>query len=203
LVTIDKNIGIDGIGSVTSDNRQGISQAIRHLVDYGHRRFAYVGPKYPYYTSETDRYNAFFKEVTEANISLSNLFFIDSKQISSELPELLQKRKFPTAFCCFSDYVSLAVLDVVEKLGLKIPDDLSITGYGNAIPKIEYHRVPLTTVSQSPAIIGKEAAKMILSIIEDRAKPYDLRIPTHLIPRGSTGPVNKAKTDKKNPKGRR
>jgi LacI family transcriptional regulator len=96
-----------------------------------------------------------------------------------------------TAFVCYTDYMALEVVKCLEGKKLKVPDDVSVIGYGNALPMPEFMRIPLTTVDQSVVRMGEEAFKMLFSMINGKAAGKAVEVPTQLIARASSGKVKR------------
>ncbi len=94
-----------------------------------------------------------------------------------------------TAVCCTNDVVAIAVIDELERLGRRVPEDVSVVGFDD-IPLAGHRRINLTTVRQPAREMGRLAAEMVLSAIAERRHAAErIVMPTELIVRGSTGPV--------------
>lgn len=76
----------------------------------------------------------------------------------------VRKKDRPTAVVCDSDYHALELFQAAYQLNIKVPDELSIIGFGGLSPA-KYSAVPLTTVEQPFEQIGFEAARMLLEHI--------------------------------------
>lgn len=96
-------------------------------------------------------------------------------------------RDFPgvTAIVCTCDALALGVLSMAEELGLRVPQDLSVTGFDD-IPSAG--RADLTTVWQPIAEKGEVAGEMILGNANTAASRHDT-LPSHLVVRKTTGPA--------------
>jgi DNA-binding LacI/PurR family transcriptional regulator len=97
----------------------------------------------------------------------------------------LDRADRPTAILCTSDVLALGVLDALDQRGLRAGRDISVTGFDD-IP--EAARVGLTTINQPMTEKGRIAGRLLL---DPPADPADRRVvlPTHLIPRATTGPA--------------
>jgi DNA-binding LacI/PurR family transcriptional regulator len=97
-----------------------------------------------------------------------------------------------TAFSCTNDVIAMALIDRLDRDGVRVPDDVSVVGFDD-IPMAGHRRIDLTTVHQPAEEMGQLAAEMLLSAIS--AGGHAARrviVPTQLVVRGSTGPVRRA-----------
>ena len=92
----------------------------------------------------------------------------------------------PTAIFALNDWLALLAMQTMKRLGLKVPDAISIAGFDD-IDLAVHLEVPLTTVAQDPFRIGKRAAQLLLDRLENNTHRARLEIiPTELRIRGST-----------------
>jgi DNA-binding LacI/PurR family transcriptional regulator len=90
----------------------------------------------------------------------------------------------PTALLCLSDRLAAGALQAAARLGLRVPEDLSVTGFDDAAPAAG---LGLTTVRQPNREKGRRAAQALLDRIAGApVEPVQL-LPTELVVRGSTG----------------
>ena len=98
----------------------------------------------------------------------------------------------PTAVLSMSDAAAAGVLQAARSLGLRVPADLSVVGFDD-LPLTQFTDPPLTTVHQPVRRKGEEAATMLLEAIgigaSGEAAVEHRTLETHLVIRGSTGPV--------------
>lgn len=166
VVTIDHAFN-DAI-SILSDNVEGMKQLTQYIVDMGHRKIAFIhGTK----SSVThNRLVSFNNVLKQNNITLPAEYFIEGNYRDSEKSEeialqLLQLPDRPTCIMAPDDYAALGVMNTIRRLGLKIPDDISITGY-DGISVSQALEPRLTTIKQDTDKIGAEAAKQLINLIE-------------------------------------
>ena len=92
----------------------------------------------------------------------------------------------PTAICGVSDYAAMAVVRAADELGLRVPRDISVTGFDD-LAGAKYYCPPLTTVAQSFEEMGRLAVRRLLSLGDAAAGDQnEWTLPTQLIVRGST-----------------
>jgi DNA-binding LacI/PurR family transcriptional regulator len=93
----------------------------------------------------------------------------------------------PTALLCLSDRLAEGALRAARRLGLRVPEDLSVAGFDDAVPTAA--ALDLTTVRQPSRGKGEQAARALLELLTGigPAGPRE-PLPTEFIVRGSTGP---------------
>lgn len=96
-----------------------------------------------------------------------------------------------TAILCSNDYIAMSVITSLEKLGINVPDDISVVGFDD-IPSASYFRPPLTTIAQPVQQLVKASFDLLLESIEQKnSEPKEIIIPSEFIIRESTGKVKK------------
>jgi DNA-binding LacI/PurR family transcriptional regulator len=68
----------------------------------------------------------------------------------------------PTAVICYNDMMAVGVLSGLHQAGMRVPEDMSVTGFDN-IMYSNYTQPPLTTIDQPKRFLGAEAARMMLA----------------------------------------
>lgn len=154
--------------SVLSDNVDGMRQLTQYIIDQGHTKIAYIhGTK----SSVTHNRLVSFNNVLKENgIKVPDEYFIEGIYRSAECAEeltlrLLQLDDPPTCIIAPDDYAALGVMNTVRRLGLRIPDDISVAGY-DGISMAQALEPKLTTIKQDTDKIGSEAAKQLINLIE-------------------------------------
>lgn len=181
---------------IRSDDDQGISLVISHLVALGHRRIAFLGGSQSYLSEWREK--SFRAALSESGLSapahwIRNTSWNDQQVIESGVCALFPTGTdhHPTAIVCSSDSIAMVVQRVARSLEMIFPESISITGYGND-PLSAFADPSLTTVDQSFLELGHTAALHLIQHAEnddsaERRDVYpDVLIPTRLIIRKST-----------------
>lgn len=175
--------------SSVGDDKLGGYLASRHLLDLGHRRIGVIaGPSYA--SSSRGRVEGYKQALNEAGVPIDpayivpSTFGIDSGSESAET--LMRVEPRPTAIFAVNDNTAIGGLSGLAKLGLSVPDDVSLVGY-NDIPIVSHLATPLTTLRVPFDQIASNALELLGRDIpnEDRIR---VSAPT-LIPRRSSGAV--------------
>ena len=159
----------------------------KHLIELGHRKIAYfTGPPAAPWAHE--RFEGYRRAHREAGLEVDDkLVFAAGSTLEDGAKAALQMLNEgcnPTAIQTVSDTVAIGCAETLLQQGWKIPDDVSIAGFGN-IMAAEYYRVPLTTISQPKYRLGIAAVEAMMNLIRGE-KALSRRLPAELILREST-----------------
>lgn len=192
VVLVNRTADTPPLPSVSGDDHVGIGQAVRHLVELGHRRIAHLAGSKAVSTGLVRHQSLVtWMETFGLTVDPELIVFCDwfNQQAGAEgFRELLDRGADFTAVVAANDLVALGCYDVAAERGIRIPEDVSIVGY-NDIVFTDRFAPPLTSVRIPHYEIGVRAAELILEAIEDPgAVRMSLRLPPELRVRGSTGP---------------
>ena len=98
--------------------------------------------------------------------------------------EALMTLQQPNILLCMSDVIALSAIKVAKELGLRVPQDVQITGFDD-IPESSRSEPSLTTINQQSIEKGRIAATLLLNSIKSKSKPEHLELDTRLLVRGS------------------
>jgi DNA-binding LacI/PurR family transcriptional regulator len=180
--------------SVGIDDRSSSREAVRHLLDLGHRDLALIGapvldPAFQF-TVPGDRYDGYCDALTERGVAVrpeliaAGHFSIEGGRAAME--HLLQGPVRPTAVFAASDEMAFGAMQTLRAHRLEVPRDISIVGFDD-------HDVAeplgLTTIRQPVAALGTVAGELLLEHLADPHRPTARRVlETQLIVRSSTRP---------------
>jgi LacI family transcriptional regulator len=175
---------------VLADNLTGMTALVEHLVGHHrYRRLCFVtGPKDA--PDAVERQAAFEEAVLAGpGSAIEQVIHGDFSEGSGAAAArvLLDRRSMPEAVVCANDQMAIGVLREFQRAGLRVPQDVALTGFDDVYPS-RLVDPPLTTVSQPFREIGTRAAERLLARIEDRALPPQARmLPTSAVIRTSCG----------------
>jgi LacI family transcriptional regulator len=183
---------VDSVVTVRVDNEQAMRSLAEHLHQvHGVTRFGFVtgSDESP---DSVARASAFRRFVTELGGTLDDVDFLKADWTSSGGELAMQERlenptPLPGAFVCANDQTAVGVIFALKAGGLRVPDDIAITGFDD-ISLTRYFNPSLTTIRQSGSILGEVAVDSLLAMMND-AKDVERTIvlPTELIVRESCG----------------
>jgi len=175
--------------AVAADQVQGSTEAVRHLLDLGHRTIHHIaGPE----ISEPARVRAatWQRAVQEAGMNPPRLWRGDwSARSGYAVGQEIAQDPSITAVYSANDEMAFGLLRALHEHGRRVPEDVSIVGF-DGIVLSEFSSPPLTTVRQDWRRIGQELVRLVLEQIRTTATiPRDrVLVPTELVVRGTTAP---------------
>ncbi len=153
LVLIGKQ---EGFESISIDKFGGVRDLVEHLASLGHTKIGYVGALHD------DRFRAFRMELEFRGLPARNEWFADCAfgfaPGREAARKLLRQNELPTAIFGASDYTAIGVMHALGEAGLRVPEDVSVTGYDN-LPESALVFPPLTTVDINKEGIGRLAVR--------------------------------------------
>jgi DNA-binding LacI/PurR family transcriptional regulator len=191
--------------AVCVDDRLGVGQAVRHLVELGHTRIAHVSGPLELLHSRSRR-SAWAAAIKGAGLARGPLVVSDFTAAGGAVAtaRLLDLADPPTAIVYANDVMAIAGIGVAHSRGLRVPKDLSVTGFDGTELASHVHPA-LTTITTDPFGWGQAAARTLLqaagrghqgSIADVDLAPgqLEVRSSTAIAPRqpGMPGPQRRA-----------
>lgn len=185
----------ENLSFVRAEDCQGMYELTRHILDLGHREIAYSAGRDTMPFPE-HRLTAFQRAMAEANVPIrpgwlmENESFPNRDTVREFTRKLVQENPRPTAILYMNDELALVGLHVLMEMGLRVPEDISIAGFGDlAVSQLTWPE--LTTVRLPIPEIVREASRLLITKIEKKSQsiPNLVAIKAPLIVRQSTGPV--------------
>jgi LacI family transcriptional regulator len=175
IVFIDTYFYDDGIEyvNVGLEDEKGCYDITKYLIASGHKRIAFITDNMiGVYKARYDGYKA---ALQEENIEYKDGYLISLKannmQFEQSLEDIYKRMNEFTALLCVSDNYAVRIMDYLIDRGVKIPDDISITGFDdNPIGKLV--RPSLTTVRQDPT----QKAIMAVDLLIKKIKGTDIEV---------------------------
>ena len=189
LVLFDRGFNVPNVSKVMIDNEEAAATGVAHLIGTGCRRIAFLmGPANLPIANARKR--GYLRALEAAAIPFDPALTCHC-QFSGDMGlaaamRLLRLSPRPDAIFAINDRIALGVLAAARKLGLRVPEDLSVLGF-NDEPYSALLSPSLSTILQPAYPMGQEAARMFLRQLEDPAAPPEVRIlQTRLVVREST-----------------
>ena len=193
VVLLDEKLPGFNLPSVVSENRQGAREVAAHLTSLGHRRLAILGGPPELWTAE-QRLSGYREAIAAAGLDLDTIPVLtgDYRMASGErladqaLSGPVAER--PTALICANDLMAIGALSYCRRAGLRVPQDISVVGFDD-LPLVSLLTPSLTTVRQPARELGKEAVRLLLSLVDGVEVASPPPSPVTLKIRESSGPV--------------
>ncbi len=182
------------VSNIRIDYFSGIRQVVEHLVRLGHRRIAFAGGRATL-KSNLARQKAYEGSMRTLGLEPGPILAGDLRFDGgfSAGHALLQISPVPTAVVAINDLTALGVIKALTQHGLRIPQDISVTGFDRT-HLAEYVVPSLTTVDIQRDLLGRVAAEALHELSSSpnpQGKEY--AVPAKLILGDSAGPVPHAR----------
>ena len=188
VVLLARGAEVEGADAVAAENPASAERLTEHLLGHGHRRFAFLGdPGHSFDVGQ--RWAGVCAVLDRRGLPPAEPVPCASSEASARAAAtaLLASPDRPDAIVCGNDERALATLLAAEDLGLRVPDDVAVTGWDD-IMAARHARPALTTVRQPMRELGAWAAQALDPRIRgDRDTPITEVLPTRLIVRSSCG----------------
>ncbi len=153
---------------VDLDNQTPMRQAVDYLIGLGHQRIGLLTAPGRHFAI---REAAAIEAIKETTGEFDSAWKLDCHQHGEEIKAreinaYLSRPNLPTAFIAVSDSLAMSLVKQAKTLGLRIPGDISITGFDDA-PEIKMMEPGLTTFRQDYFLLGKTAAERLLHMTTD------------------------------------
>ncbi|MEV6263650.1 LacI family DNA-binding transcriptional regulator [Streptomyces sp. NPDC051784] len=191
LVMLDSDPeGHGAAAHVNLDIADGMRQVTGHLLGLGHRRFVHLASAVDTWTFAV-RARALRQAVRDVpGVTLTTVRAPLDVTAGREAAEaaLAAPGPRPTAIVCDDDILAAGACKAARRLGLLIPEDISVTGFDD-LALATAVEPELTTVRLPAEQVGERGMEALLAVLEGRpAEPGEL--PVRLVPRGSTAPAS-------------
>ncbi len=172
---------------ISTDHALGCQMVFERLWQSGHRRIAYLGPVV------TTRGQNFWGE----RYDLFNAFFMEhglSVQPFSQPERLLSEIQHFTAVFCYSDLEACRLLFLLQRHQIRVPEEVSIVGYGRLEEIASFVRPTIATVQEGKESLGALAVQQLLKKISDPKFELPLKsyIAPEFIPGETIGPARQS-----------
>lgn len=165
------------------DNFEAIKKIIDYLLSKEHKKIGFIGFK-----SERSRFNAFKKLIIENGLEYDESLVRLGEENAEDMPKsaktyvesVVNKKKIPDAIVCASDVLAAGTIKWLIKSGLKVPDDVAVTGF-DGVEIVDLVTPSITTIEQPRHMMGMEAAKLLINKIEGKEFEKSITLPTRLI----------------------
>ena len=174
------------------DNRRAMARVVSYLHDLGHRSFAMIAGLTDGNDRAAERLAGVRDALRRKRLRLDPSRVVEQPYAIAAGREALRRlcaaAERPTAIVCGNDVLAIGALLEAATLGLRVPEDLSITGFDDL--GLAREMAPgLTTVHAPLEDMGRQVASYLLATEPLEAAPLHLELPADLVVRGSTGPV--------------
>lgn len=184
--------------NVGFDNRKAACAMAQLVIEYGHRNIGMISANIEDNDRARDRVAGVREAMNKNGLCGNDLKVVlttySLKNGGESFEKLMALSPRPTVVICGNDVLGAGAINKAREMGIKIPDDVSITGFDD-IELAEVVDPKLTTVHVPHRRMGETAARLLLQILNGQTGQKSVELETEIIIRESLGAKNKAKTD--------
>ncbi|WP_058306012.1 LacI family DNA-binding transcriptional regulator [Gracilibacillus massiliensis] len=194
LVFLNRQVDFTGQNVIFTDSKEAIYKGSTHLLNAGHEEIAFIIEE-DQFSNTKEKIEGFKLAFKEYNIPLNNELMIivdksNMKELERKITHVWTQIK-PTTFLAGSNSVTLILMKVMSRLGVNIPDEVSVIGYGDE-EWTEIITPPLTNIKHNINKLGIQSANVLLDNINQLADiETKLQIPMNLSIHRSTQVIGK------------
>jgi len=161
-VLVDAYAAENSYDSVVSDNFRGAYQAVAYLIQSGHRQIAVVGSLPNAYPSIEERRRGYLQALHDYGIA--DRYLADSHltppEAAAAAVDVLRTHPHISALFCCNDMTAIGVMQAVNAIGRRLPDDLSVIGFDDIDLAAHVHPA-LTTMQIDKVSMGRLAVQLL------------------------------------------
>jgi LacI family transcriptional regulator len=211
-VFIDNEIdGLDA-GYVKSNDILGGYLATEYLIRLGHRKIGLIHGNLCYnekkvnqrYTETfqfqiwNNRLNGYIAAMNKNRVNINRNFIVESNEIAQSefengylsMKKMFKLSEMPTAVYAQNDFMAVGAISAIQEMGYKIPEDFSIIGQdGITLGEMVFPK--LTTAELPRYELGRAAADMLISIINNNLTKKTILLDPKIVVRGTTAQLKK------------
>jgi len=161
----------EGIPSIYPDNLAGIQKVVEFLYEKGHRKIGYIGGDTHRWEARI-RFNAFVHTMQRLELSIQKDRIADGGEGGfgwdsgrEKMEKILQAQELPTAIVTAADRMAQGAIDALKKRNLRVPEDVSITGFDNTELSATC-QPPLTTIHVGRWELGVKTFTLLSEYVE-------------------------------------
>jgi LacI family transcriptional regulator len=179
---------LPGCRNVRINYLTGMREAVKHLVDFGHRRIGYLCGQLEWSSMRT-RYSAVRKAINSAGLAMDKELFVQCPHTweggARGILDLLNLPKPPTAVLCCNDVAAIGAMKTLNTRGLQAGKDIAIIGFDDlAISR--FTAPALSTIQFAPSEIAPLAFRLLMEEIKGVESKVSYEYKTHFVLREST-----------------
>ncbi len=191
VVYLNRYYDVPGLSTVYLDNEKAVEMMMEYLIELGHRDILYLTQE-----KDTDltveKYKIEMYKQYMNNINKEPVIYkIDTDEIEGtynvggDILKVIKDNNISAVFCC-QDELAIGLMNYLSDIGIKVPDEISISGYGD-VSVSSIYRPSLTTIKEPYYDIGAVSIRKILKTInKEDSSNEDIKLPIRLMKRYST-----------------
>ncbi len=176
VVLLLNDLPLQEASAVLVNERGGMETVVQHLIDAGHQQIAYIDGYVHYSGSYNDfinreRLRAFYETLERNHVPVDHGSILEfrpelyTKTEPAFLSRLFESPDPPSAIVCFHDRIAIWLVQALRDIGLRVPQDVSVTGFDD-IRELQYITPRLTTYRVPIRDVASEALRILFQQLE-------------------------------------
>jgi len=178
--------------SIGFDNAAAMAELVRLVIAKGHRRIGFISAPTAANDRARDRVDGVRRAMAEAGLSEDHLLLRETpygfETGGTAFRQMMLSDGAPSVIMCGNDVLAIGALRSAREMGLRVPQDVSITGFDD-IELAVLAEPALTTVHVPHREMGRRAAEMLVQAVRHRQVPDNIELQTDIRLRQSLGPA--------------
>jgi len=184
VISVGRPIELPGFDVVRTGDWDGLALLVDHLVELGHRRIVHVDGGEGFVSAE--RRHGYQLAMHRHGLTPVVASGGQTELEGMRAAETIDLSDGVTAIVAYNDRCAIGVLDHLDRTGIDVPKQISVTGYDNSL-LAQLHRMNLTTVSQAPKEQGRLAVAAAIERLDgNRTEDQEIVLEPHLVVRAGT-----------------
>lgn len=178
------------VPAIQIDNFGGARAMARYLLELGHRRIAFIGGPSNLIVANM-RLQGYMAALIEAGLDVDHTLILagsfdreGGEQAVSRIAQLSEQQR-PSAIFASNDETAFGLLRGLNDLGWRVPEDISICGFGD-LPMAQVIVPALTTVHIGLRDLGRSGMRRLLAQLQHKEATGAELLPVHVVPRATT-----------------
>lgn len=169
--------------SIGFDNRKAMGALAREVIRLGHKQISYITAETETNDRASERVEGVRTAMSENGLNPFDLAVVETtysiENGGNGLERLMSASLKPTVVMCGNDVLAAGALLRAKRMGLAVPQDVSITGFDDS--EVSTLTDPaLTTVHVPHRAMGRQAARLLICMLEGNSKPASVELTTYL-----------------------
>jgi len=182
VVSVDITHNETSVRSVSAANLPGGYTATKYLIDKGHKEIGFIGPIYSA-QSVYERWCGFCQAMDIHGLKVEPNYNIVGNKNEFRLFDTIEALenqintidKYPTAWFCAGDRIAVALINILTRKGIKVPDEISVIGFDD-IPLSELILPALTTMKIDRKLMGELALEALLNHKQEHCQNINISV---------------------------
>lgn len=183
----------ENMNHISIDCKSAIYEMTNYLIQEGHKKIVYVSDFENRTSVEDDKISGYLKAIEDNELNYSKTYVVGGNKHSKAYDlgkTMVSEAGEFTAVVCSNDEIAIGIMDSMIDNGIKVPEDVSVVGFGN-IREGKFVRPELTTIGEPYYDVGAVGMRMLIKMIKgDKIQQGLMELPFTMEKRKSVKSLN-------------